>query len=60
MINDRPRECLGYRTPNEVFFDISPSKNAFEISGPSVTFVPICGRRVGSAGHTSQTIPLGI
>ncbi len=27
LLNDRPRECLGYRTPNEVFFDISPSKN---------------------------------
>jgi IS30 family transposase len=27
LLNDRPRECLGYRTPNEAFFDISPSKN---------------------------------
>ena len=23
-LNNRPRKCLGYRTPNEVFFDISP------------------------------------
>jgi IS30 family transposase len=27
LLNDRPRACLGYRTPNEVFFDILPSKN---------------------------------
>ena len=23
-LNNRPRKCLGYRTPNEVFFDKSP------------------------------------
>ncbi len=27
LLNDRPRACLGYRTPSEVFFDNSPSKN---------------------------------
>lgn len=27
LLNDRPRACLGYRTPREVFFDISASKN---------------------------------
>ena len=27
LLNNRPRACLGYRTPNEVFFDNSPSKN---------------------------------
>lgn len=27
LLNDRPRACLGYRTPNEVFFKTSPSKN---------------------------------
>ncbi len=27
LLNDRPRACLGYRTPNEVFFEHSPSKN---------------------------------
>ncbi len=27
LLNDRPRACLGYRTPNEVFFENSPSKN---------------------------------
>ena len=25
LLNNRPRECLGYRTPNEVFFDNLPS-----------------------------------
>ena len=27
LLNDRPRACLGYRTPTEVFFENSPSKN---------------------------------
>jgi IS30 family transposase len=27
LLNDRPRECLGFRTPNEVFFEDSPHKN---------------------------------
>ena len=27
LLNDRPRECLGFRTPNEVFFDNSENKN---------------------------------
>jgi transposase, IS30 family len=27
LLNNRPRECLGFRTPNEVFFDNSLSKN---------------------------------
>ena len=24
LLNNRPRACLGFRTPNEVFFDNSP------------------------------------
>ncbi len=27
LLTDRPRACLGYRTPTEVFFEHSPSKN---------------------------------
>jgi len=27
LLNDRPRECLGYRTPREVFSEFSASKN---------------------------------
>ena len=27
LLNDRPRACLGYRTPREVFFEISAPKN---------------------------------
>ena len=27
LLNNRPRACLGYRTPNEVFFGKSPPKN---------------------------------
>jgi len=27
LLNDSPRACLGYRTPNEVFFENSASKN---------------------------------
>ena len=27
LLNNRPRACLGYRTPTEVFFDNSASKN---------------------------------
>jgi len=27
LLNDRPRACLGYRTPNEVFLGIPPPKN---------------------------------
>jgi len=27
LLNDRPRACLGYRTPNEVFFENSTPKN---------------------------------
>ena len=27
LLNNRPRECLGYRTPSEVFFGKCPSKN---------------------------------
>jgi len=24
-LNNRPRKCLGFKTPNEVFFDIKPT-----------------------------------
>lgn len=27
LLNSRPRECLGYRTPREVFFEDSPQNN---------------------------------